>query len=111
MDERGAILTENVEEYYSEANKALKNQKWNTATTLYFKAMAALCDLFLLKKEGSIPRSYTHRFRILEKYKEVYNIIDKDFPFYQDSYTHRMDKETAELLKEDVDRIKEIANY
>ena len=32
---------------------------------------------------------------------DVYNIIDKDFPFYQDSYFQLMSKELAEVIKND----------
>ena len=68
-----------------------------------------MSDLFILRKEGMTPSSHSNRFRILEeKYQEVYKIADRDFPFYQESYSKRMDKETAELLKEDVEKLKKI---
>ena len=44
-----------------------------------------------------------------EKYPELYDMLDKDFPFYQDSYTKKMDKEAAEVLKEDAHTIKKMA--
>ncbi|MBR9691789.1 hypothetical protein GOV06_03295 [Candidatus Woesearchaeota archaeon] len=107
MDEKEQILIENFEEYYDLGKEAFNKEKYNTATTLFFKAIAALCDLLILRKEGFIPSSHSNRFRVLEeKHKEIYNIADRDFPFYQDSYTQRMDKETAELLKEDAEKIK-----
>lgn len=110
MDEKEKILLENLDEYYTFGLEAFKKEKYNTATTLFFKAIAALCDLFILKKEGFVPSSHTARFRILEeKYSEIYNLVDRDFPFYQDSYTKKMDKEAAELLKEDVEKLKKIA--
>lgn len=109
MDEREEILVENFEEYYSFAVQAYDNVKYNAATTLFFKAIVALCDLYIFRKEGFVPSSHSNRFRILEdKFPDVYAIADKDFPFYQDSYTHKMDKETAELLKDDTEKIKEI---
>lgn len=75
--------------------------------TLFFKAIATLCDLYILRKDGIIPSSHTNRFRILEaKHPKVYKIADRDFPFYQDSYTKRMDQETAKLLKEDAETLK-----
>ena len=109
MDEKEKILIENFEEYYSSGLDAFKKEKYNTATTLFFKAIAALCDLYILRKEGFIPSSHTNRFRILEeKYQDIYNIADTDFPFYQDSYTKKMDKESAELLKQDAEKLKKI---
>ena len=109
MNEKESILLENIEEYSLLGLDAFNKEKYNTATTLFFKAIAALCDLFILKQEGEIPSSHTNRFRILqEKHPEIYKIADRDFPFYQDSYTNKMDKESAELLKEDVENLKKI---
>jgi hypothetical protein len=108
MHEKEEILQENFKEYFTFGLEAYNHEKYNTATTLFFKALVALCDIFILRKEGYVPSSHTHRFRILEeKYPEIYDVADKDFPFYQESYTQKMNKETAELLKEDVEHIKE----
>ena len=49
---------------------------------LYFKAISALCDIYIFIKEGKTPSNHTERFRILElKYPEIYKIIDKGFSF------------------------------
>ena len=109
MDEREKILKDNFDEYFQLGIKVFNEQKYNSATTLFFKAIVALCDLFLLKGEGRAPSSHSDRFRIIEeKYPELYKILDRDFPFYQDSYTNKMDKESAELLKDDIGKIKKI---
>ena len=108
--EKEQILQENLQEYLDLGQQAYTKKKYNSAVTLLFKAISAAADLFLLKKEGSAPSSHSHRFRILkEKYPEVHNILDKDFPFYQDSYTKRMTQEAAEVLKEDAQRLQEMA--
>jgi len=100
--EQEKILLSNISEYFNAALKHKQAKEYNSAVTLFFKAIAALGDLFLLRKERSIPNSHTKRFEILKnKYREIYLILDRDFPFYQDSYTNRMDNETAELLKND----------
>ena len=109
MDEREKILRDNFDEYFQLGLKAFNEQKYNSATTLFFKAIVALCDLFLLKNDGRVPSSHSDRFRTIEeKYPELYKILDRDFPFYQDSYTKKMDKESAELLKDDIGKIKKI---
>ena len=109
MDEREKILRGNFNEYFNLGLRAFNEAKYNSATTLFFKAIVALCDLFLLKKEGRIPSSHTDRFRTIEdKYPEIYKLLDRDFPFYQDSYTKKLDKESAELLKDDIGKIKKI---
>ena len=103
-------MKENLKEYSELSEEALQNRKYNSAATLYFKAICAAVDLFILKKEKFVPSSHTHRFRIVqEKYPEIYDILDKDFPFYQDSYTKKISKESVEILKEDAERIKEMA--
>ena len=109
IDERKKILFENFNEYYSSGVDDFNKGKYNSATTLFFKALVALFDLFILRNEGITPSSHSSRFRILEeKHPNLYTIADRDFPFYQDSYTKKMNKEIATLLKEDVEKIKRI---
>lgn len=109
MEEKEKILLENFEEYFTLGKEAFDKKKFNSATTLFFKAIAALCDLYILRKEGFVPSSHSARFRVLEeKHPCIYKIADRDFPFYQDSYTQKMGKEAAELLKEDAETIKKI---
>ncbi len=111
MNEKERILIENFNEYYQLGLMAFKTEKYNSATTLFFKAISALCDLYILRHKGQVPSSHAQRFRILEeKYFDIYKIVDRDFPFYQDSYTNKMDKETALLLKEDAESIKKKLN-
>ncbi len=109
MNDKEKILRDNFDEYYQLGLRAFSESKYNSTTTLFFKAIVALCDLIVLQKEGRIPSSHSDRFRIIEeKYPELYAILDKDFPFYQDSYTKKMDKESAELLKDDIGKIKKM---
>lgn len=103
------ILFQNVVEYKKNAMRAHEEGDYNTAVTLFFKAMIALADLHILKKEGKTPTSHKNRFRILEeRYPEIYRIVDKDFSFYQDSYKSKLDKEVSTILKEDVERIAQL---
>jgi uncharacterized protein (UPF0332 family) len=100
---------ENYREYLEFGQMALESSRYNSACTLFFKSIVALCDIHLLRKEGAVPSSHSSRFRILkEKYRELYRVVDKDFPFYQDSYTIKLGKEVAELLLEDARKVKEI---
>jgi len=106
MNEKEAILAENIKNFYLDGENALKRRSYNSAASLFFKSLAVLTDWHLLKKEGFIPKSHTDRFRLLEKkYKEIYLLLDKDFPSYQDSYTLLLSKEVAEVLKEDVRKL------
>ena len=100
------ILQSNVAEYLESAGQALKEKKYNVASTLFFKAICAAVDLFLLKEKGTVPSSHTDRFRTAQQYYPwIYDILDRDFPFYQDSYTKKMNLEAVEVLKEDAEAI------
>ncbi len=107
MDEKEKILIDNFEEYYGEGKDAFQKGKYNSAATLFFKAMVALFDILVLRHDGFVPNSHGDRFRVLEeKHPDMYRIADIDFSFYQDSYTKKIDKETAQLLKDDIERIR-----
>ncbi|MCK4521108.1 MAG: hypothetical protein KAU20_00920 [Nanoarchaeota archaeon] len=109
MDKTEKILLDNIEEYYTNAIEAEIKLNYNTSVTLFFKVLSALCDLYIFRKEGHIPTSHTNRFRILEtKYRDIYNIMDKDFPFYQDSYRAKLSKETSDMLKQDVKKLSKL---
>ncbi len=95
-------LIDNIKEYLAKARESEKDNSYNAAVTLYFKAIAVLVDLFLLRKEGFIPSNHNERFRLLEnKYAALYRILDKDFPVYQNSYRTKLRKEHAKILEND----------
>jgi hypothetical protein len=102
-------LMQNIKEYMRNALDAKSKGEHNTAVTLFFKAMIGICDLHLFRKEGFLPSSHTHRFRVLEaKYGEIYRIIDKNFSLYQDSYKLRMDFTSSGIMEKDVRRLSKI---
>lgn len=112
MNERETILAKNIKEFYNEGNNALQRGAYNSATSLFFKALAILADWLILHKEEFIPKSHTDRFRILElRYPEIYKVLDKDFPAYQESYTITLTKETAEVIKSDVKKVAEKTGF
>ena len=106
MDEKERLLAKNIREFYTEGNNALKRAAHNSATSLFFKALAVLADWLILCKKRFIPKSHAERFRILEQnYAEIYVLLDKDFPAYQESYSVKLTKETAEAIKDDVKKV------
>jgi len=109
MEESEKILLENAKEYWKNALSAEKNGEFNTSVILFFKTLSTLSDTYILREEKHIPSSHTDRFRILEtKYPLIYQILDKDFLFYQDSYRSKLDKETSDILKEDAKKLSKI---
>jgi HEPN domain-containing protein len=106
MDEKEKFLIENAKEFLTKAKEADNDKAYNSAVTLYFKAIAVLVDLFVFRREGRIPSNHAERFRILErKYSTLYRIMDKDFPIYQQSYQLRLGKEYSEVLRKDVEKV------
>ncbi len=96
------ILKKTAIEYFQSAEDELNKNRFNSAVVLYFKLLVALVDLFILQKTGKTVSSHTKRFKLTkEKFPEIYDLLDKNFPFYQDSYTHIMSKELALVIKDD----------
>ncbi len=100
--EKENILIKTAKEYFYSTEENFNKQRYNSAVVLYFKSLIALTDLYILQKTGTTPSSHTSRFKICEeKFQDIYNIIDKNFPFYQDSYTQIMNQELAEVIRND----------
>jgi len=101
-NEKSKILEKTAKEYFKSAEEEFIKERYNSSVVLYFKSLVALVDLFILQKTDNTPSSHTERFRITEEnFPEVYNLLDKDFPFYQNSYFQIMSKELAEVIKDD----------
>ncbi|MEI6058964.1 MAG: hypothetical protein WCP89_04300 [archaeon] len=101
-DEKRGILENNAREYFSSGNEELSKKRYNSAVVLFFKCLIALADVYILNKTGEAPSSHNNRFRVLqEKFPEIYDLVDKDFPFYQNSYVQIMNKELAEVIRDD----------
>ena len=102
MDSKKEILEKNAKEYFSSGKEELKKSRYNSSVVLFFKALISLVDIYILKQTGKTPSSHANRFRtIQENFSDVYNIVDKDFPFYQNSYFQSMNREIAEVIKDD----------
>lgn len=96
------ILEKTAQEYFSSGCDEYAKERYNAAVVLFFKALVAYADLLLLQKTGQTPSSHNERFRMIQKNSpEAYDLLDKDFPFYQDSYVQRLTKELAEVIKND----------
>jgi hypothetical protein len=97
------LLLRNLGEYLKFAESAFREKSYNVAVTLYFKALVSMCDLEILRREGRIPSNHTERFALArKKYQELYDVLDKCFPLYRDSYALRIEKDTAEFIRTEV---------
>ncbi|MEK6936310.1 MAG: hypothetical protein AABW67_05980 [Nanoarchaeota archaeon] len=108
INSKEEILKKTAKEYYQSGNEELIKGRNNSAVVLFFKTLVALIDLYVLQQTGNTPSSHNDRFKkTQENFPEIYNLLDKDFPFYQNSYIQIMTKELAEVIKEDAEFIAE----
>ena len=111
MNEKRA-LHDNVMEYFSDAQSAFKAGHFNSAVTLYFKTLASMADLYLFTNDGITPSNHAERFRLLEAYyPEVYKMLDKTFPVYQESYKLRLDEKPAEFIRGEILELAKLLNF
>ena len=97
-------LLNNLAEYLRNGRNAYVKNENNTAITLFFKALVTICDIHILQKTGAIPSSHENRFSILEeKFSFLYEIMDRDFPYYRESYRTITKKDFVELVKNDAE--------
>lgn len=101
-EKREIILKKAGNEYFSAGEDELQKERYNSAVVLFFKALTSFCDLYLLRNTGRSPSSHTDRFRVTQsKFPEIYEVLDKNFPFYQESYKSILSEELAENIKND----------
>jgi len=104
--EKEIILEKTAKEYFQSGKEELNKARNNSAVVLFFKSIISLVDLYIYRKLGKTPSSHNERFSIIKNnFPKLYNILDKDFPFYQDSYNILMVKELAEVIKNDAEKI------
>ena len=81
------VLVKSGKEYFSSGNDEFNKSRYNSALVLYFKALISFSDLYVFQKTGNTPSSHNNRFKVTkEKFPEVYDLLDKDFPFCQEPY-------------------------
>lgn len=104
-----SILKKNLKEYMDVANYAFSNKKFNTAVTLYYKALVEICDLELSNKLGKIGANHNERFDLLKAASPVlYKTASKLFRFYRDSYSKEISETIARLVKKEVENAERI---
>ena len=103
-NEKTEILEKIAKEYFNSGRDEFNKEMYNSSLVLFFKSLVALVDIYILQKTNQTPSSHTERFRITKQnFPEVYDLLDKDSPFYQDSYIQIITKELAEVIKNDAE--------
>ena len=102
-------ILKNFWEYFELAIFAYEKEKYNEAVTLYYKALVELCDLSLLESINKLGANHTERFQLLERYHpQIYSIASKLFRFYRDSYNKEISSTIAKIVKENVEKAKDL---
>ena len=105
-------LRQNIREFIESGNDDLAKARYNSAVSAYFKAIAVLCDLKIYQKQRVLPKNHSERFLFLQiHFADAHKLIKELFDKYTDSYNLRLGKKEAELLKENVERIKKIFGF
>ncbi len=104
--EKELILEQTAKEYFLSGEEEMNKERNNSAVVLFFKSLLALADLLIYRVSGNTPSSHSDRFSLAKKnLPELYKLLDKDFPFYQDSYNILRSKELVEVIKEDAEKV------
>lgn len=104
------IIDKNFKEYKEIADYSFDKGKFNTAVTLYYKALVELCDLELLKRLNRIGANHTERFELLREVSpSLYNTASKLFRFYRDSYSKEISLTVARIVRKEVENAERIA--
>ncbi len=99
-------LLGNIKRLHKSAELVYNSEDYTSATVLYFKCLFVVLDYVILKKIGKIPKDHGERFRELEQYfPELYEVLDKYFPIYRDTYSLIIEKNKCDEIRENVKRI------
>jgi len=105
MEEKN-ILIKNAKKILKSAELVYNSGDFTSSTILYFKTLFSVLDIIILKNTGKTPKDHSERFRILErKFPGLYDIMDKLFPIYRDTYTKIISEKICNEIKENVERI------
>ena len=86
-------LKKNIKSFCNSAGSVSSAGDYTSAFILYFKALVALSDLFLLRETRRVPKDHSDRFAQLQKLDPaLYRTLDKYFHFYRKSYSSSLGK-------------------
>ncbi len=91
----------NAEEFMAAGEDNIKKNRWNAATTDFFKAITCFSDYLIYREIKRLPKTHNDRFSLLKKYfVEIYTPATKLFETYRRSYNNRLTKEEAQAVKD-----------
>lgn len=109
MGDINSDLKDIFDEFVNGGDSELEKERYNSAVTQYFKAIAVLCDLKIYEKRATLPENHTERFKQLKiSFPKAYKELSKIFNDYTDSYNIKLIKADAEEMKQNVNKIKRL---
>lgn len=99
-------LENNIRSFWISAELVYKSKEYTPATILYFKCLFGILDYILFNKLKKTPKDHAERFQMLKaNFPQLYEIIDKYYQLYRDTYSLAIDKEKCEEVRNNVSRI------
>ncbi len=93
-------LFENLMEFWQSGEGLFKERKFNSAASLYFKAIVAACDLSIFKKQTLFVKNHDQRFKILRlNFPQAYEIVSDLFSTYTRGYRARLGEDDAVKMR------------
>ncbi len=103
-------LKSGIIEFEQSAREEEAKGRNRAAATLYFKAIATVCDYVIYQKLRKIPDNHAERFRILEShFILLYRVIDSIFSTYLQTYRSGISQEQMEMMKDAFRKAKKLA--
>lgn len=104
-DELG-LLERNLRDFLKGAEREMGEESWNTAVTLYFKALATYGTILVFRKYKVVVKDHKERFEYLEMIDGgLVKRMRKIFSVYRRSYNLRLSEREAKRVGEDVRKI------
>ncbi len=105
MDQQKELENTFLEEWEA-ALLVEREQKYKAATILLSKALFALADCLIFQKYHQLPKNHAERFRMLEaKEQKTYELIDRVWSKYTDTYTKPGAEASIQLLKQAIQEV------
>ena len=106
------VLKSGFEEFLTIAVFSEEKRLYRAAVSNYFKALAELCDLILLRTIKKVSSSHTDRFNLLREHKyEVFLIVDDLFKTYTSTYTQYASSNMCKRIKDGIKKVTKIEGF
>ena len=107
-----------LHEYFKSAEKEFKEENYTSSTVLYSKFIFLSIDLYLKRRYNVTVKNHNERKIYLASKKnidsvarELYDIYENVYKLYIETYTRKIKKEEAIVVKNIAEKIKDIIKY